>query len=92
LDLRGVTVVMAMVIAIFGVKARVPLFLPNPFLRVGGALATVRIDVLLLYCQQPVFQYWLRRALDIAAWCVVEIVCHKMRVGNKELVERNAPE
>jgi len=25
---------------------------------------------LLLSCRQPVFQYWLRRVLDIASWCV----------------------
>jgi len=43
-NLTGVAVVMAMVIGIFGVKAKVP-----PFFTVRGAVATVQIDVLVFF-------------------------------------------
>ena len=33
-------------------------------------LPNEEIGQFLLYCRQPVFQYWLRRVLDIAAWYV----------------------
>ena len=52
-NLTGITVVIATVIGIFSAKANVPPFLPQPpFYSTGGALATVRIDVLIYKCHR----------------------------------------